>query len=501
MAIATYSQVIENASEQILSSDLNRMQALASRDAQNVLHDADMRDEFTTQAGSPMFPPADQPVIPAADARGTIVGSISSFQVTLSPGQAYMYDSSITSPDASGYCVVRWPPTTITTIVPDGSTFRVDLIYATPAMVATDSQSRNLLVDPVARTVTSATVNKTNNPQATIAVMPGTPGTPSAPACPAGSIALWEVVTYQTNTHASDYIFIPRIWRRAEVLGSCHAILEGCVPQWGLDIESSASSAPYLANPGVHRAVIDGEVVVAALSSGLPGVIAVEPDTNANPLTATIDNNKDVMIYLYLCGGRYAPQNGLPVTVSVYTTYAPLRLVASLTAPAYNRANAALAINGVSIPAVGTLYVGLAAVSCRTHNYKPCIINGDWVYAQTASSGGAQLPMAGFNGPSVSGGSGAVDIYPAFTSTMCDLAVWGNDAGAPTGVTLYPGPTYSAVDLALAKFYIPTATEAAINKYRVPVPTGGHFNWKDAGAGTALRIFATGYNMNVPRLK
>ena len=495
--ITTYSQVIENAREQVLSSDLNRMQVIASREAQNVLLAADMRDQFTGPAGDPQFP-SPSLVINHADDLGTIAGDNASYQVELSPGQVYMYDSSIVSADASKHCVLRWPDT-FKTITPDATSVRVDLIYATPAMVAGDSQSRNILVDPAARTVAPATVNKTNDPTATIGVFPGTPGSSSAPACPAGSVALWEVVTYAADTKSSDYIFIPRIWRRAEALGTSHAVLEGCVPQWPLDVES-VSCEPYLANPGVHRAVIDGEVVTAALHTSLPGLIAVEPDTNANPLTATIDSNKDVMCYLYLCGGRNAPQNGVEVTVTAYTTYAPLRLIASLTAPAYNRATSALAINGVSVPRIGTLYVGLAAISRGTHKYKSCIIDGDWVYARTASSGGTQLPIAGFNGPSSSGVSGAVDIYPASTSTMCDVAIQGNDATTPAIVTLCSGATYSAVDYTLARLIVPTITQYAINKFRVAVPTSGHFNWASANSTTTLHVFATAYNMNVPRI-
>ena len=424
MPATTFTLEQQNAREQAISTDINRLQKLASREAQNLLLNAGRRDDFTDTAGAPLRGVTGG-IVERADVLGTIAGTSGNYNVSIGAGQAFM-DIAAPDADSSEYSVVRWG-NTVATIAPDAGTFRVDLIVAEPAMAPADLQSRNILVDPVLRTITPADVYKTSNPVATLNVIPGTPGDPSAPAVPAGSVALWEVISYNTDVDSTTYRFIPRLWRRVESFGSCHAILENCVPADGGVHLESVSDPPALAYGKVHRAIIDGEVICAPLVAAFN--VPATPDTNNNPVTATIDAVKDVPCYLYLCGGRHAPQNGVGVADT------PLRLVASLTPPSGGRASDALAIAGVTVDKAGTLYCGIWFIASTTHNYKSCVIGGDWVYAQTSGTSGTGLR---FTEAGATGAHGDISINPPTTSTLANLILQAADA-AGCNVLFYSG--------------------------------------------------------------
>ena len=500
MAATTFSTVIENADEQILSNDLNRMQAIASRDAQNVLMNGSTRDAFTNQAdGTPLAEGTqDGSFVDRADRLGTIQGNTGSFVVNMGDGQVFSY-LPVGLSDASDYQVVRWPAQTIATITPDASQVRVDLIYATPAMVPTDLQSRNILVDPVARTVSPNNVNKTNNSLATIGVQTGVPGTASAPLAPSGSVALWEVVNHHGDADSTSYRFVPRLWKRVESFGTCHAILENCVPTMPLTVESG-SYVPTFGIGRVHRAIIDGEVVVSSLYAD---TIAANPDTNNNPLTASVDVNKDVFCYLYLCGGRHAPQNGVAGIGVGNSTGQALQLVASLTPPLFNRASAALAINGVQVSRDGTLYAGFWAIAKNTHHYKSCVISGDWLHART----NVGYLTSGFNESIPSPGiTGTADIHPPLDGvgnpvpTTVDLVVAVSDA-TTYGNTVNLGASHTFNNqFVVLQTTLSTQSAVYLSRARMALGTG-QFNWNNGPSSSTYVIpFASGYNMNVPRI-
>lgn len=499
MPSTTFTLEQQNSREQVLSTDLNRMQKLASREAQDVLMNASRRDNLVNEDGVVLAGHNyEGVVVNRADVLGTITGASGSYDVTLSAGQVFM-DITTTDPESSDYSIVRWPATTFTTITPDAGTFRVDLIIATPAMVQTDLQSRNILVDPVARTVTPANVYKTSNPLATLTVVTGTPGDPSAPAVPVGLVALWEVISFNTDGDSTTYRFIPRIWRRVESFATCHAILENCVPiDGGLHVET-ISVPPALPFGKVHRAIIDGEVVCAAVPGFYyVGALQATPDTNNNPLTATISTWRDLPLYLYLCGGRHAPQNGTGVVPS------PLRLVSSLTPPTVsNRASADLAIAGVTVPKAGTLYAGLWFIAYDGHNYKSCMIEDDWIHARTHA---LHVAIAAFwdVGMQRSGVSGNLTLnVPSVptSSPMVDLMVKASDSTAPAAVALYalaggvddyrimtvtaPGPTLIRSDF----LYI-----------RTTIPEGGAFSFTGGNATSLIEANPVAFKMNVPRI-
>jgi hypothetical protein len=501
MSSTSFTVVKENPREQVLSTDLNRMQKLASREAQDRLLNASLGSAFESAVGAPVAM-QEAPVVNRADDLGTIVGNAGTFVVNLSAGSGFVY---ILNPDADGssYSPVKWDAQAFT-ITPDATQVRADLVYATPAMVDTDAQSKNVLVDPVARTVAPAVFNKTSNPVGTVTVLTGTPGSALAPACPAGSLPLWEVVTRNVDVDSTAFRFIPRIWRRVESFGSCHAILRNCVPTDGGLHAESVNVAPYLPDGTIHKAVIDGEVICAPLPSGAhphPVTAIVDSTTGNNPLAATIDANKDVFCYLYLCGGRHAPQNGIGSPVP---TYAPLQLVASLQPPQYGRSTDVLGINGVNVPKEGTLYVGVWAIAATTHNYKSCLIDGDWVYARTTGydvGGNPKSPSVAFiSAQPVAGATGAITLPYPTPSTLCDLLIEGVDSvtdvnGLQLNQTLTSTPRYP-----LGTYMAIHTVGASIARMRTSIPPLGQMNYTGGNATTTVAVVASAYNMNVQRI-
>lgn len=487
MGATTFTLPQQNSREQILSTDINRGFKLSSREAQNCLENGSHCDNFVDIWGNPLIGVEGAPV-DRSDRLGSITGSVGSYDLNISSGQVFM---SVPAPDAdsSGYTVVRWATQVINTITPDAATFRVDLIVATPAMVPADLQSRNILVDPVLRTVTPQNVYKTSNPLATLSVVPGTPGDPSPPAVPVGSVALWEVVTYNTDADSTSYRFTPRIWRRVESFASCHAILENCIPSTG----ATSADPPYLPYGRVHRAIIAGEVICAPLVGAFN--VDATPDTNNNPTTAALDADRDLPCFLYLCGGRYAPQNGVGVAVT------PLRLVASLTAPNGNRASADLAIAGVTVPKAGTLYSGVWFIKQNTHDFKRCAIEGDWIYAAEALNVATAIVVAyGFtdNDGIGSGASGTLTFVAPASSTFADLGFGAADTGA-TKVLFYEGAAPGSA-VTLTTVVLDGSLLTGLQSSRLPILSGASFSWDNASAAADVQLFAKAFNMNVPRI-
>jgi len=516
MADTTRTVVKFNSREQILSGDLNRVQKLVSRDAHNILEAGARRDGFAELDGSPLSPgflgtPADTgSPITRANAIGGIATTVGSFTFTVGAGEV---EAEIFSgdPDASSYQVLRWPDTQFTS-APDGSQSRIDLVYATPAMVDSDLESRNVLLDPVARTVAPQNVFKTSDPTATLMLLPGTPGSNVAPAAPVGSVAIWEVVTLDGDADSTAYRYIRRVWRRVESFGTCHAILEGCTPFWPTADDGGVTTRrPMLADGAVHRAIIDGEVIVWVAGGELRAVT----DSNGDP-TAMAAAAFDQPYYLYLCGGRSAPQQGLPFN-SPFQTFSPLRLVASTQAPGVGgRSSGDLAFGGVSIPIAGTLFVGVGFMSTQLGSvfFKPCVIDGDWVYPKTSQfvtpSFALQVPQwpqfteAPILGVST---SGPAVIHPPALATMCDLAACVFDSTPAVALAaIYPGSSVGSGNQVLL-FVIANPSGAAgapVGRTRCAVvPASGALNWSGALSNPTvarLDVMATGYNMGVKRI-
>lgn len=350
-----------NARETILSSDFNRLASLTSRDIQNLLGDAS-----TDNSGTP---------ITGLSGPCSLTGIAATFNMTLAAAQALCWnpgDSSLTADD-SAYEIARWPSTVVTFAAPNSNP-RIDLVVATPAAVDTDSQSRNVLVDPVARTISPQNVYKTTNPQATIAVVTGTPGvTPAPPSIPAGAFPLFEVYVPNGATDATAFPQTPRIFRRAPFPWSnLSGIVSGFVPKWDLTADpSSTSSTISFGALDDCRVVIDGELIE---TFGV--VLEIYQDAGSNnPFASAASAAWNKPYYLYAVGGRHAPQRGAVLG-------APVVIVESLVAPFVSTGHPTSAITTPrgTTTQLGAVYIGLGSVVANSTRRAACFMDADMTY-------------------------------------------------------------------------------------------------------------------------
>lgn len=172
-------QTLFSTLEQILSSDMTRVGALAGKAAMDAI--------LYTEAGFALTTPRDVTL------RGLDLNPGAGLSVDLDPGSLARFEVGAGS-DASQYELGTLAATSNQVIAAaDAVNPRVDLIHGTPAVNDTDSTVRNVLTLP-ARTVTPTAIDKTRDPDLTIAVATGTPGaSPALPATPAGAVPLWYV--------------------------------------------------------------------------------------------------------------------------------------------------------------------------------------------------------------------------------------------------------------------------------------------------------------------
>jgi hypothetical protein len=349
-----------NAREQYLTADNNRLQALASRDLQNLLADAS-----SDATGAP---------ISGLSGPCSLTGIPSTYLMALSAAQALVYnpsDSSLTADD-SAYEVARWAAANLTFANPSGANPRIDLVVVTPAMVDTDSQSRTVLVDPVARTVTPQNVFKTTNPQATVAVVTGTPASsPVPPAVPAGAFALFEVFVPTSASDSTAFGVCPRMFRRAPFPWSAQSgILSGFTPQWDLSVDpTTTDSTISFGALDDCKVLIDGEVLET-----LGVTLEVFQDAGANnPFASAAAAHWHKPYYLYAVGGRHCPQRGTALG-------APVVIVESTIPPFATTGHPTSAITTPrgKTTQLGAVYIGLGFVYANTTRRLACVMDGEF---------------------------------------------------------------------------------------------------------------------------
>lgn len=378
MGGSSFSRVKINAREIALSADQIRTEQLLDREVQNLL------GWGSADAGGTPFSALLRPL--------TLTPIAATFTMTLSDGDAFYYnptDVSLTVDD-SPYEVIRWrslAPLTFAT--PDATNPRIDLVVATPGMVDTDLASRNILVDPSARTISAQNVNKTSNPTSAIAVVTGTPaGSPVPPAVPAGAVALLEVLVPAAAPDSGTFFPLPRLSRRAEYPWStASGIISGCRLGWDLTVDAASASTTLSMAAGTNLLMIDGEVL--DVSSFIP--FAAVPDTSNNPFGAS--PSSDLPYYVYAVGGRHSPQG-----TAVLGGLVPIALIESLTPPDlgnYGRPTASLVTPRGTAPAAACVYVGIGYVQGGTTHRKPCIMDDEWVYIVGADSGFTSHTLVG----------------------------------------------------------------------------------------------------------
>jgi hypothetical protein len=503
----TLSQEIFNAREQAVTGDLMRLQALASRDLQNILQGDSLSDQaLPLGQGVPISGMAHPPIW------GTHVGT---FNTSISLGSAFFeYDPGGLTADQSSYQVVRWTGATVTHAAPHASMHRIDTIYATPAMVPTDSTSRNVIVDPVARTVGSQTVFKTNNPNATISLVTGTPAVPPLPpAVPAGSLPVMHVLVPAAATDSLAFSATLATGRRAAYpFSGLNTILQGLRLVWDQTVTYPTSTSDITAgdyaptSPGnLNKICIDGEVLEwrgTLTTSGAGGGII--QDTVNNPFGSAPTNN--TAYYIWAVGGHsfpypsYNPLNG---------TFSPVTLVESLVPPLASGGRPFVALNTPMGATSSAVLVGVGFVIGGTTNRMACVMSGDMVYA---AAGGVLATM--LLGASGGGGPHLLPAIPSATipvgASRMEVTAFANVTGAGGNGGNVDDHTYAivggtaSVPASIATFFSSFATlSKSTGMFVIPaLRAGGGSGIGTCGAqgvlyfprdGTAPRFWSKGY--------
>jgi hypothetical protein len=362
MGGAPFSREKINAREIALSSDENRSYQLWSRELQNVL-----------AMGS-----ADPVGLPFSCALSALALTFTSgFQMQLADGDALFYfptDPSLTVDD-SPFEVLRWRSVApLAFATPDGTNPRIDLVVAQPVSVDADLVSRNILVDPVARTIAAQNVFKTSNPTSIITVVTGTPaGSPVPPAVPSGKCALFEVRIPAAAPDASTFTPAPRLFRRAPFPWSAtNGILAGCRLTWDLTVNPATTSSGLTMGGPSSKVIIDGEVIDCSALFGVP----VVQDSTANPFGSAAPAGNDRVYYIYAVGGRHAPQ-GTVVTAG----FVPVAIIESTVAPN----NLGQPFSPLTTPrgtttVSGAVYIGIGFVRANTTLRHACIMGPEMTY-------------------------------------------------------------------------------------------------------------------------
>jgi hypothetical protein len=506
--------LIQNAREMGVSTDLTRVGQLAAREQQN----ADMADSVRADFYNPLTgiiddfgathraaayePIPEALVAPSLDPVG------GSWNMTLGAGEVEGVQSGVASPDVSSYGVARWPQQVVTGLGPSNTNPTIATIYVVPSDVQADQASRNILLDPVARTYQPQNVYKTSNPSGTIGVVVGTAAAnPLPPALPTNAIALFDVYVPTSATDTTTCRITRRCWRRIEFPGtSQHGIVKGCVPTWAYAAEATGA-APQLLTTAINRLVIDGELLTFAFSGG---AITFSPDTNNSP-TAAAPATNDMPTYLYLCGGRHWP----------WSNGAPVQGVESLTAPdSMGYPSAAMAIaagsGSTTIPRSAAVFIGNGFRVAGSTRSKSLIYDGDWVRPQ------AHTPVSGFptsGGCSIQGfyeanvtdfGGGAFPSLHAFNlagipapSTVVEIQADILITSGPIGVFMINSCVGGPQVLNIPAAQLGTQVQSARAKIARPASDNVEF-YATAGITSAstmiLNIRPTGFNMNIPRI-
>ena len=506
--------LIQNAREMVVSTDLTRIGQLAAREQQN----ADMANSVRADFYNPATGTADDfggtnrgaayEAIPSALVAPSLDAIGGSWNMAIGAGEVEGPQSGVTSPDVSSYGVTRWLAQTITWPgAPSNVNPSIATIYVVPTDAQADQASRNILLDPVARTYEPQNVYKTSNPSGTIGVVVGTPAAvplpPLAVALPTNAIALFDVYMPTTATSSANFMITRRCWRRIEFPGtSQHGIVKGCVPTWAYAAEATGAS-PQVLTAAINRLVIDGELLTFAFAGG---AVTFSSDTNNSP-GATAPAGNDMPTYLYLCGGRHWP----------WSYAVPVWGVESLTPPdsmGYPSAALAIAAGGGSstIPRNAAVYIGVAFRVAGSTRSKSLFYDGDVVRPQAQTSGvmvpGFHINTGDhFSTGSVTPVSIVIGGIPSAT-TVVELAADMEQGSLTATDVLTVFNSISGNPVILLKTTV--SGGITVNSYltspwvKIARPGSDTIQYTAlnsfGASGATVNIRAVGYNMNVPRL-
>jgi hypothetical protein len=516
MASIPFSRVLFSAFEQALSADLTRMGALSSRELQDYVGAMSTRDTLYDQDTIPIVHPGPlttSRLIPGCSTLPRFLTNGSDLTVSVSVGQGFA-PGTPASIDESIYSVVRWAGT-ILTLVPDTVNPRMNLVVARPGIAQSNPVSRNILIDPVTRTVAVQTVYKTQDPTGTIIMLTGTPaalgtvGSAPLPPSPGADDLVLAEILIPANAANSNACNVIRRSNRLVVgpLANYHGLLQGNIVWSGSSDESVSDARPIGEFP--MRAIIDGELV----ETSDPTIAVPDNVGGQSPFGSAAPATTDRPYYVYLCGGRNKPQwTGAGVS--------PLALVCSTVAPdEFGRPTVAIGTpRGTTI--AGALYVGVGFVIMNTTRGKRIQWDGDWVYARsggTALLTGVERPVV-FNQPSFQlvspDGTHNFDLptLPAVsTRAKCALAI--NSALADPGVVdalcVSVHRNGGGVQQMVAGVSTPVSNRYGRGMVEFSVDPVGSSPLLTVSAATNLdptaiemrvMVAAVAYNMKVPRL-
>jgi hypothetical protein len=496
------SRMNQTAREQVLATDLNRIGDLAGRELMDSKLLRSTRADFYKPSTNSfddfaaVSKAAQATPIAGLTCPPSLDGIAAVFNMALGAGQGELPFTS-TSPDQSDYQILRWPAQTLTwpgAGTPDATNPLICLIVATPADGLTDLQSRNILLDPILRTVSPQNVYKTTNPLATISVIAGAAAAaPVPPAVPAGSLALFEVYVPAAVADSTSFLPVRRAWRQIEFPGtSQHGIVKNCVPELSGSLRNLI--LPTSATAIVHRLVIDGELI----SFQGYGVVAAVSDANNAPVAAPATN--DAVAYLYLCGGRNAPCLNYSYALPNWKPI-PVAFIVSLTPPdmlGYPTADLATATPARTFPRAACCYVGVCfSVASGTANV-PAFYDGDWIHSlQTITNG--TLRFKGFKQANLADLANSYTTFslaaiPA-TATAMELQIGFFESGTQNVVF-----STSAADADIFA-RLSSSAAAVLDEALIKLGSGSTIHYKaDTSSTNAAMIMAAGWNMNIPRL-
>lgn len=538
--MASKSQVIENTREQILSSDLNRMQQLGIREWLNQFQDMgrDDSDRSYTTGDDKLTQQHPGSSVDYFQKLPNITKSGASMAITLTAGEALQEFGVPPNPDDPNYIVHRWLDTVLTPAVGNGANPRIDLIVSTQATVPTDAQTRNVLQNPSTGVVAPETVFKTSNPQSTLSIVAGTPAaSPVPPVAPLGSLILYEILVPTLSTLATQTSLARQLQRFNVYVGtSYHGVLKGCTPIFGSVVSGgpleTASADILLPDNQINRVVIDGEVLVFAggVTTGLLPKFVFDAGAN-NPFGVAAPT-ADRSYFLYVCGGKWlrnrskdngGGNNGLDPVVIVESLVPPTtdgRPSAAITTP-----------SGTTVQ--GAVYIGLGYTVYNTTFRKRVFWEDDYCWARAGLDNVAQTHPAGSLGFNEGAAAGfSQNIVPA-AATVITLGSQPNGgafqayrraklkwslgmsqaipgAGTTLSMTLCLGP-FANQDIIRSPFAVHTGTagwsyfdEDQFDVADIPI-AGSRLTYKltnplVAGDNASVTLHALAWKMNVNRL-
>lgn len=511
---ATFSQEIFNAREQLLTGDLMRLQALANRDL------LDLFGGMTRPLPGVAFTHTTERARQSGLIREpTWTPNAGVFTGTVGPGFGFLeYDPGTLTADQSSYQVVRWVSTVVTFTSPDVTLGRIDTIVATPTQTPTDSASRNILTDPVARTVAAQSVNKTSNPTAALTVIAGTPSSAPQPASiPTGTIGIFHV--YVPASAADAVAFgtpLLRTFRQtAFPFAALTGVMSGFQLSWDQQADPASTTATLSVPAAMQRICIDGEMIEwfgGFTSSGTTGGII--QDSTANPFGSAAPATNSRVYYIYAVGGKNLPYTNYN---TVAPGLSPIVLVESTVPPFAGTAIPSASLTTPNGAVSKACLVGVGYTFRNTTRRQACVqvgnmiygAAGSWLDSATVTGTAAQVLLPSIHASSMPQGSqqaaAIVNLVGASAAANHSCGIFGGTAGAisPLGLTGVGSPIGAAMIMVAGANGSPTGeTSAGQGMLYWPVAVGTPRWWANGGfaAADTINLWITGYTHGVPRL-